>query len=545
MQSIPCEVLIIGGGATGAGILFDLAQRGLKVVLVEQNDLGTGTSGRYHGLLHSGARYVVRDPASAKECIDENRILRRIAPHVIEDTGGWFAAFAQDDPDYVPLWLQGCAQAGIKVEPLSPAQALREEPYLNPQVREVYRVPDASCDSWELLHALVQGAAALGGRTLTYHQVTGIGVHEGRVKGARILNRRTGESLEVEAQVIVNAAGPWAGEVGKLAGVKIGMSLSKGIMIAMNTRWTNVIINRLDKPGDGDILVPVGTVAVIGTTSVAVDHPDDRNITPKEVSQMLDAGEVMIPTFRMGRALRAWAGVRPLYDPGGAVSTQTHKEAHDEHIAESDDEGRFITRTFTSLDHADQGVEGMLTIVGGKLTTYRQMAEKISDQVCRMFKRESPCRTAETELPTPEWLHGGKKHHTLPRRLQTLEHAATHKSLICECEIVTRTQLEHAIHEGGAGVSLDDLRRDLRVGMGPCQGGFCAYRTAGVLQELTHLSREQAAEALRDFVEERFRGNRPLLWGHQLRQALLDESIYRRSLGLAPNPAPEGETKHG
>src|SRR5512143_3197020 len=103
MQSLDCDVLVIGGGATGAGVLFDLALRGLRVILAEQSDIGTGTSGRYHGLLHSGARYVVRDPSSAKECIEENRILRKIAPHAIEDTGGLFVAMPPDDPGYLPL----------------------------------------------------------------------------------------------------------------------------------------------------------------------------------------------------------------------------------------------------------------------------------------------------------------------------------------------------------------------------------------------------------------------------------------------------------
>jgi glycerol-3-phosphate dehydrogenase len=97
-NSLACDVLVIGGGATGAGVMFDLALRGLRVLLVEQNDLSTGTSGRYHGLLHSGARYVVRDPESAKECIDENRILCRIVPHALEDTGGLFVS-TPADPD--------------------------------------------------------------------------------------------------------------------------------------------------------------------------------------------------------------------------------------------------------------------------------------------------------------------------------------------------------------------------------------------------------------------------------------------------------------
>src|SRR6266550_4662424 len=93
----PWDAVVIGGGATGAGVLRDLARRGLRTLLVERSDLGTGTSGRYHGLLHSGGRYVARDPDAARECIAENRILRRIGAFAIEDTGGYFVA-TPDDP---------------------------------------------------------------------------------------------------------------------------------------------------------------------------------------------------------------------------------------------------------------------------------------------------------------------------------------------------------------------------------------------------------------------------------------------------------------
>jgi glycerol-3-phosphate dehydrogenase len=533
MQTLTCDVLVIGGGATGAGVLFDLATRGLKTILLEQNDIGTGTSGRYHGLLHSGARYVVRDPTSAKECIEENMILRKIAPHVIEDTGGLFVAFPRDDPAYVPAFLKGCIEAGITAEALSVQETLKLAPALDPALREAYRVPDGACDSFELTHSLVAGAQAYGGQTLNYHAVRQIEVAGGKAIGAMVENRRTGEQVRIHANMIVNAAGPWAGEVGKMAGVHIHMSLSKGIMIAMNVRWVNIVVNRLVKPGDGDILVPVGTVSVIGTTSVTVQRPDDLSITAKEVSEMLDEGEVMIPGFRQARALRAWAGVRPLYDPPSKPGQQS--EAHDEHVHEEDDEGRFVTRTFTCLDHRDEGVAGMLSIVGGKLTTYRQMAEKISDQVCRYLGVERPSITAHTQLPAPKWA-SSKVHslHVSNARLAALENAPQHSGLICECEIVTRPQLEEAIRQGGPQVSLDDLRRDLRLGMGPCQGGFCAYRATGVLGETCQLAPNAAVGALRAFVQERFKGNYPLMWGHQLRQALLDESIYQRSLGLTP-----------
>src|SRR5512133_2983584 len=207
-QSIDCDVLVIGGGATGAGVMYDLALRGLRVVLAEQNDLSTGTSGRYHGLLHSGARYAVRDAESAKECIDENRILRKIAPEVLEDTGGLFVAAPVDPPEYANQFVKGCAAAGIPAEEIPVARALKEEPALSPALVRVFRVPDGSCDSFDLIHALTYAAEQHHARTLTYHKVTAIEVVNGAVVGATLQDMRSGESVHAQTSAIVNAAGP-------------------------------------------------------------------------------------------------------------------------------------------------------------------------------------------------------------------------------------------------------------------------------------------------------------------------------------------------
>ncbi|MCP4420912.1 MAG: FAD-dependent oxidoreductase, partial [Chloroflexi bacterium] len=128
MRKIETEVLVIGGGATGTGVVYDLAQRGFYTVLVEQRDLSHGTSGRYHGLLHSGGRYVVKDPKAATECINENRILRQIMPHCLEDTSGFFVSTLWDDPDFGDKFIQGCHDTGVPCEEISIAHMLREEP---------------------------------------------------------------------------------------------------------------------------------------------------------------------------------------------------------------------------------------------------------------------------------------------------------------------------------------------------------------------------------------------------------------------------------
>jgi glycerol-3-phosphate dehydrogenase len=137
------DVLVIGGGATGAAILRDVARRGLKSLLVERSDFGTGTTGRYHGLLHSGGRYVGKDKLAARECIEENRVLRRIAPASIEDTGGYFIATPDDPDDYVEAFADNCNASGVDCDEVKVADLLAREPALNPKTRRAFRVRTA------------------------------------------------------------------------------------------------------------------------------------------------------------------------------------------------------------------------------------------------------------------------------------------------------------------------------------------------------------------------------------------------------------------
>jgi len=517
-RTIETDLLIIGGGATGGGIAWDAALRGLRVLLVEMGDLATGTSGRYHGLLHSGGRYAVRDLESARECIDENQLLRKIVPHVLEDTGGYFVFCPGDDPAYIDLWLEGCKNSGIPTQQISISEARQRERMLNPNIEIIYEVPDGTCDSWDLLHALQNGAQEAGAQFLTYHRVEALHVENGHIRGARVIDLRTGEPIEVSCQAAVNAGGPWAQEVAALANCHFNMRLSRGAMLAFNIRWVNTVINRLRKPGDGDIIVPVGTVCITGTTSVKTDDPGDTSVEAWEVERILSETEPMTPGISRARILRSWGGVRPLYDGGGG-------------------EGRDVKRTFTLLDHADDGVTGFYSIVGGKLTTFRLMAEKAVDAVCQQIGNTTPCKTATTVLPSHEKqsAHPLLHYHELSNRLDSLEHGDNPGALICECEIVTDRQIREALASGTVQ-NLHDLRRDLRLGMGPCQGGFCAYRAAGVRHAYVKETAQESIELLREFIERRFGGMKPLLWGHNLRQILLNEHIYGRILGLMPSP---------
>lgn len=520
MKQITTEVLVIGGGATGTGILRDLAMRGFKALLVERRDLSHGTTGRYHGLLHSGGRYVVKDPQAAQECMQENRILRRIMPFCIEDTGGFFVVTPWDDAVYSDRFLKGCQAAGIPVEEVPIAQMLREEPFLNPLITRCFRVPDASADSFLASEANAASARQYGAEFLTYHEVRRLIRRGDQIVGALCYDLVGDEEVEIQADLVVNAAGAWAGKIAASAGIEVQIKPGKGVMLAVNHRIVNTVINRCKMPSDGDILVPAHTVAVIGTTDVQVPDPDYFSIEPWEIHLMLEEGEKLAPGFRNLRILRAWAGVRPLYQETVAPGSAS----------------RDLSRAYVLLDHElRDGVSGLLTITSGKWTTYRKMAEATVDQVCAKLGVQRPCRTHEEALPSPhDASHPG--YHWLGARLAQIEKEKSYGRLICECELATEAEIQRAIQAGAH--TLDDIRRETRLGMGPCQGGFCAFRATGMLYRLRHPPAEAANAALRDFLQERWKGLIPVLWGQQLRQERLDELIYCNVLNLPQAPGP-------
>jgi len=514
MPTLSTQLLVIGGGSTGLGVAWDACLRGLKVVLVEQGDLGQGTSGRYHGLLHSGGRYVISDPTSARDCAVENRVLRHIAPHAIEDTGGLFVATPADPVDFPDRWFAACQELGVSAEEITATEALRLEPALNPRISRAFRVQDGSLDSFDLLHALTAAIKRTGGQVWLRHRVEKLILNVNTIVAAEVRALDTGELITIGADFFINATGPWAGQIASLAEIQVPITLDKGSMVAMATRPVHTIINRCRPPSDGDIIVPVGTVAVLGTTDVEVQQPTDITIEPWEVDFLLAHGEILVPQLAHLRPMRAWAGVRPLYRPNKVDLGNT----------------RELPRSHIILDHADRdGLQGLISVFSGKLTTFRLMAEQVMDLVCKHMGIVAVCRTGETPL-TPT----SRSFYKLPDRLAKLEATTSHDfpQVICECELVTRSAIEEAIRATSTH-DLDDVRRELRLGMGPCQAGLCAYRAAGIAHEVA-----PPGGCLTTFLEERWRGMVPLGWGHTLRQMELMRRIYLELLQTHSLPEP-------
>jgi glycerol-3-phosphate dehydrogenase len=541
MSSSP-RVVVVGGGSTGTGVARDLAMRGVDVVLVEQGTLTHGTSGRMHGLLHSGGRYAVADQSSARECIEENVVLRDIAAHCVEETGGLFVKRPEDSEAYFQEKVEGCRDCDIPADVLSGEAARELEPMLADDVEKAIHVPDAAIDPFRLCVANAVDAERHGARIETHAEVTDVFVDAGEVVGVEVeygagletpTHRDPGATERLEADHVVNATGAWAGQFGALAGVDIEVRPSKGVMTVMNTRQVDTVINRCRPKGDADIVVPHETACILGTTDEEVSDPEDYPEERWEVDLLVDTLSELVPVLQDARTIRSFWGVRPLYEPPGVGS----------------EDPTDITRDFFLLDHAERdALPGLTSVVGGKLTTYRLMAESVCDHVCARLGVEGECRTADEPLPGSE--HPGdlaaamarfglrspvakRSTQRLGSRTDEVLSRCDPNPVLCECEAVTRAEIRDAIDQAGA--DLDAVRLRTRASMGNCQGGFCAHRLAAELHP--EYDEPTTDAALADLVEERWKGERHALWGEQLSQAALKYTLQATTMNRDADPA--------
>ncbi len=377
----PAHVLIIGGGGTGGALAHDLVLRGVRVTLVERGEITSGTTGRHHGLLHSGARYAVKDKESAVECIEENTILRRICPGSFELNDGLFVAVTDEDVAYEPRLVEACLECGIPARRLSRAEALRLEPNLNPETKLAVQIPDGTMDAMRMPLRFFASARHNGAVIRPWTAVEEIVRSNRTVTGVRVRDLTSGSEEQIGADLVVNATGPWAEIVAHMAGCDVPVQPSPGVLLAVRGRWCNMVLNRLHPSGDGDIIVPQRGLSVIGTSSWVVADPDDLGVPEDHVERMYAEGAKLVPAVRGAERRAAWSAARPLIGERGAST------------------GRELSRTFKCFDHAEtDDVEGFVTISGGKGTTLRAMAEKTADVVCAKLGIDAPCRTRDTVL---------------------------------------------------------------------------------------------------------------------------------------------------
>jgi glycerol-3-phosphate dehydrogenase len=483
--------LIIGGGATGTGLARDLALRGVQSILVEQGDINAGTSGANHGLLHSGARYVSSDQGSAIECREEGALLKQMAPQCIEDAGGLFVAVEGDDEKYVADFPHLCSQCDIPVKELDVKAARELEPTLSNKLIAAYEVQDASIDPFKLSLENIAQAQELGCTLLRFTKVVGFEKSGKKIRATHLQDIITGEETIIEAEQVISAAGAWAGEIAALAGLEIDIICSKGSLLVTHNRITDRVVNRLRASANADILVPGGTVSILGTTSIRIDNLDQVYPTVEEVDAMVGEAVKMIPALETARYIRAYAGVRPLVGSKSA----------------SDD--RDVSRGFALIDHAEEGLENFTTISGGKLTTYRLMAEKTANLICGRMGVSKPCLTRIEPLPETQpgkWTQPG-----LAPKLWMQKHEPE-DILLCECEMVPKSAVDSivdAIRKQDGQPDLKAISLRSRIGKGA-----------------------QCLAGLREFLGKRWYGQYPTLWDKQLVQSELLEALYCGLFGL-------------
>jgi glycerol-3-phosphate dehydrogenase len=306
-----------------------------------------------------------------------------------------------------------------------------------------------------------------------------------------------------------------------MAGLELPVIWSKGSVLITQQRIGERVINRLRPPADGDIIVPGGTVSLVGTTSVRVMDIGHLHADFNEVDFLVEESAKVAPIMQNTRLVRAFAGIRPL------IGTSTT------------DNDRSISRGSVVIDHEKDGLSNFITVMSGKLTTSRLTAEEAADLVCSRLGLNATCLTREQPLPaTPvnEWVVAGLAP-ALWRRQRKPNDA-----LLCECELVPMSavdQIVDQLRKDREPVDLEAIRLRSRIGKGSCQGAFCGLRTTAYLYDLGILEGNKGIQDLRTFLEARWKGLRPVLWGRQLVQEQLQEAVHCSLFAL------EADTRHG
>ncbi|CAN7216889.1 glycerol-3-phosphate dehydrogenase/oxidase [Paenibacillus sp. LjRoot153] len=380
MASSELDVLVIGGGITGAGIALDAVTRGMKVGLIEKNDFGSGTSSRSTKLIHGGLRYLKQgDVKLVQEVGRERAILYKNAPHLVIPApmllpvykGGTYGYLASSIGLYIYDWLAGVARKERR-KMLGRSQTAQQEPLLKQDGLKggglyfEYRTDDA-----RLTIDIMKTAYTRGADIVNYAEAADFIYRDGKVVGVSVKDRMDGQSYHIYAKHIVNAAGPWVDKMRQIDGSLKGkrLFLTKGVHLVVNYAKLPVKQAAYFDTPDGRMVfvIPRGESTYIGTTDTtftkSIDNPrttqEDRDYILRAVNAMFPSVKLTIDDIRSH-----WAGLRPLiYEEGKGPSELSRKDE----IFVSD--------------------SGLITIAGGKLTGFRKMAEKVVDLVSQQLER--------------------------------------------------------------------------------------------------------------------------------------------------------------
>lgn len=382
----PFDVLVIGGGITGAGVAREAALRGYSVALLERRDFASGTSSRSSKLIHGGLRYLQQgDVGLVREAATERYVVRRLAPHLARPVQMLFPIYSRGSYAKMSagLWTYDRLASIPEAEKhrmIGRDEALQLEPRL--QAERLYAAgvyTEYLTDDARLVVEVVKAAAALGAVVANYCEVEEILFDDGRAAGVVARDQTTGEALEVRGRALVNAAGPWVDFVRLLGepGDKPRLRLTKGIHLGIRTERIGlshiVVMNAPDKRGV--FAIPRGALTYLGTTDTFYDKPEDYpEVTLEDVNYLLESANrtfAVDPPLTVADVVNAWAGLRPLLHQDGKSPSELSRK-----------------------DEVMVAASGLISVAGGKLTTFRPMAERVVDLAVQ--------RLQAPDTPAPE-----------------------------------------------------------------------------------------------------------------------------------------------
>ncbi len=543
------DVIVVGGGVNGTGVARDATLRGLSVALFERNDIGFGASGNSSGMIHGGPRYLTHDAdVTYKSCLDSGHI-QRIAPHLLFRIpflmpvfGGQGlrarAQLAAYDAFFALYDKYQVLKSGKDHVRLSADEVRVLEPGLIESAGGV-AFDEWGIDGVRLCIGSLVDAMERGARARVHCSVTRLlRRDDGSVYGVAYRDRLTGESGSMTARVVVNATGAWAPLTAALGGLEsrgARVRPGKGIHVFLDRRLTNYAVVATAIDGRQVFLLPWQNMSVLGTTDDDYyGDLDDVVATSDEVRYLFQAVERVFPAVRTARTIGTWGGVRPtLYEWGP-----------------SEDE---LSRDHRVVDHAAEGADGLYSMVGGKLASYRLFAEEMTDVIARRLGSERRCQTHLLPLPGGEeqidpmrlvldggmeavtatrleYRHGARSQRIVERMRRNPREAA----VICPCEPVTEAEIRYVI-EHELAVTVDDVSRRTRLGLGACGGMRCAARCGRIVADMTGASSAEGLSMTFDFLRKAARRRISCIGPEQAQQEALVLAVLRSEVGVTPS----------
>ncbi|MFA6447868.1 MAG: FAD-dependent oxidoreductase [bacterium] len=529
------DVVVIGGGVVGSGVARDCAMRGLKTMLVEKKDFAGGTTGACMGMIHGGLRYLLYDVKTTKMSCTDSGFIQQIAPHLLFRIPFITPVMKGDSYpiDLVETFMEcyddfAHLKKSKKHTRLSPAEARQIEPGLSENIVGAVTIDEYGINPFRLCAGNAVSASEHGADIRNHTKALKILKNDaGAVTGLLLKDLLTGVEQNVSAKLIVNAAGPWTSKVADMAGVEVKLRPGKGINVFFDRRITNYAVVAEAVDGRQVLIMPYENSTMMGCTDDDFyGDLDHLTATHDEIEYLLQALERVFPSIREHRMIRVMTGVRPTLFEWRKIEDK-------------------LTREHEIFDHETRdGVPGFVSVAGGKLATFRIMAEETTDLICKKLNVCADCRTHKEPLPggdsAPD-LDALAAEYNVPayavRRLFTrqgsrcvriLEMIKSNRRLanfVCRCEPVMEAEIRYVIRHEWARTP-DDIRRRTRMGTGPCQSARCNYKAAAILAEETGMTPEQAWQSAAEFMQQRWKGKFPILRGEQIAQEELNRAIY-------------------